>query len=213
MKMKMEKMKILSVSLILSVKLRGSPNFVPFFVIGRKEGNGKGETRSKHISKESWSCKGREKGEGVSFPSTNFSRNEGRNSFKENLINDEDAPGLQTSCDIIEVATDATFECKILKIRTSRLNGEIRRDEKTKILIWIIFNKGCWNGVLVFEVWKYAFYRAIGSYLERFSVGPSSYDNSLRKYLVEAELLFLRRNWNSECSIIWKRGKLLIWYW
>lgn len=44
----------------------------------------------------------------------------------------------------------------------------------------------------VFEVWKYAFYRAIGSYLERFWVGPSSYDDSLRKYLVEAELFLTR---------------------
>lgn len=128
MKMKMEKMKILSVSLILSVKLRGSPNFVPFFVIGRKEGNGKGETRSKHISKESWSCKGREKGEGVSFPSTNFSRNEGRNSFKENLIND--APGLQTSCDIIEVATDATFALRMQNSQDS--NESFKRRNSTR---------------------------------------------------------------------------------
>lgn len=97
----------------------------------RKRKRRKG-TRFKHISKESWSWKRREKDvttsserEGVLFPSTNFFRNEGRNPFKENLINDENAPGLHNILRHRGKQMQLSHhECKILKIRTSRLNGE-----------------------------------------------------------------------------------------
>lgn len=172
------------------MKLRGSPNFVFFcnWAEGRKRKRRKG-TRFKHISKESWSWKRREKDvttsserEGVLFPSTNFFRNEGRNPFKENLINDENAPGLHN----ILRHRGKQMQLSHYKMQNSQDSNE---SFKRRRFWFLIIFKMEWS---VFEVWKYAFYRAIGSYLERFWVGPSSYDDSLRKYLVETELFLTR---------------------